>query len=190
MKGMFMNGCKGQSVHNLFNIFYFCQQFSEKTWRKWVDHKFVHVIPPNIYRTHDEAVSAFEYIATSNNLDATSRFVAMYGGSSIMYVVAKKLKKKYNITDERMAIYECGQEWCDAINLDERPFHGGNQPDLADLAVYGVLSSIEGFAYVITFFAVLVVYKTNLLTIKNNCNILIQYLYGFDGQYRCWWMVL
>ncbi|CAN1824611.1 Prostaglandin E synthase 2 [Linum perenne] len=43
-----------------------------------------------------------------------------------MYFVAKKLKKKYNITDERAALYE-----------------GGTRPNLADLAVFGVLRPIR-----------------------------------------------
>lgn len=30
------------------------------------------------------------------------------------------------------------------LNKKSRKFHGGDKPDLADLAVYGVLSSIEG----------------------------------------------
>ncbi|CAI0435583.1 unnamed protein product [Linum tenue] len=43
-----------------------------------------------------------------------------------MYFVSKKLKKKYNITDERASLYE-----------------GGSRPNLADLAVFGVLRPIR-----------------------------------------------
>jgi microsomal prostaglandin-E synthase 2 len=34
-------------------------------------------------------------------------------------------------------------EWIDAIGKD-RPFMGGKQPNLADLACYGVLNALEG----------------------------------------------
>lgn len=33
-----------------------------------------------------------------------------------MYFVSKKLKKKYNITDERAALYEAAETWVDALN--------------------------------------------------------------------------
>lgn len=39
-----------------------------------------------------------------------------------MYFVSKKLKKKYNITDERAALYDAAETWVDA--LKERPFLG------------------------------------------------------------------
>ena len=32
-----------------------------------------------------------------------------------MYFVSKKLKKKYNITDERAALYEAADTWVDAL---------------------------------------------------------------------------
>lgn len=33
-----------------------------------------------------------------------------------MYFVSKKLKRKYNITDERAALYEAAETWVDALN--------------------------------------------------------------------------
>ncbi|RZS22022.1 hypothetical protein BHM03_00054757 [Ensete ventricosum] len=54
------------------------------------------------------------------NFSMTERFTVKYAGAAIMYMVSKKLKKKYNITDER-----------------------GSKPNLADLAVFGVLRPIR-----------------------------------------------
>lgn len=39
-----------------------------------------------------------------------------YAGAAAMYFVSKKLKKKYNITDERAALYESAETWVDALN--------------------------------------------------------------------------
>ncbi|XP_028796283.1 prostaglandin E synthase 2-like [Neltuma alba] len=58
-----------------------------------------------------------------------------------MYFVSKNLKKKYNITDERAALYEAAETWVDALN--GREFLGGSKPNLADLAVFGVLRPIR-----------------------------------------------
>ena len=48
--------------------------------------------------------------------------MAKYAGATAMYFVSKKLKKKYNITDERAALYDAAETWVDALN--GRPFLG------------------------------------------------------------------
>ena len=66
-----------------------------------------------------------------------------------MFMVSKKYKSKYGFEDERTALYEAANKWADA--LGERDFMGGTVPNKADLAVFGVLRSIEGldaFTYV------------------------------------------
>ena len=68
----------------------------------------------------------------------------IYAGASILYLLGKRLKKKHNLkNDVRDSLYNCCKYWLKSIGKNKR-FMGGNQPNLADLAVYGVLSSIEG----------------------------------------------
>ncbi|KAL0323207.1 UNVERIFIED_CONTAM: Prostaglandin E synthase 2 [Sesamum angustifolium] len=113
----------------------------EKKWRGWVDNHLVHILSPNIYRSATEALESFEYITSHGNFSFTERITAKYAGAAAMYFVSKKLKKKYNITDERAALYEAAETWVDA--LKGRDFLGGTKPNLADLAVYGVLRPIR-----------------------------------------------
>ncbi|KAL9244045.1 hypothetical protein vseg_017860 [Gypsophila vaccaria] len=113
----------------------------EKKWLEWVDGHLVHVLSPNIYRSTSEALESFDYITTHGNFGYMERLVAKYAGATAMYFVAKKLKKKYNITDERASLYEAAETWVDA--LKDRPFLGGSKPNLADLAVFGVLRPIR-----------------------------------------------
>ncbi|XP_010920100.1 uncharacterized protein [Elaeis guineensis] len=113
----------------------------EAKWRRWVDEHLVHVLSPNIYRTTSEALESFDYIAKHGNFSTTERFTAKYAGAAIMYIISKKLKKKHNITDERAALYEAAETWTKALN--GRDFLGGSQPNLADLAVFGVLRPIR-----------------------------------------------
>ncbi|KAK9748551.1 hypothetical protein RND81_02G066100 [Saponaria officinalis] len=113
----------------------------EKKWLEWVDDHLVHVLSPNIYRSTSEALESFDYITTHGNFGYMERMVAKYAGATAMYFVAKKLKKKYNITDERGALYEAAETWVDALR--DRPFLGGSKPNLADLAVFGVLRPIR-----------------------------------------------
>ncbi|XP_059460661.1 uncharacterized protein LOC132189862 [Corylus avellana] len=113
----------------------------EKKWRGWVDNHLVHMLSPNIYRTASKALESFDYITTHGNFSFTERIMAKYTGAAAMYFVSKKLKKRHNITDERAALYEAAKTWVDALN--GRQFLGGLNPNLADLAVFGVLRPIR-----------------------------------------------
>lgn len=113
----------------------------EAKWRRWVDEHLVHMLSPNIYRTTSEALESFDYIAKHGNFSFTERFAVKYAGAAAMYMVAKKLKKKYNITDERASLYDAANTWTEALN--GRDFLGGSKPNLADLAVFGVLRPIR-----------------------------------------------
>ncbi|XP_057975537.1 uncharacterized protein LOC131162932 [Malania oleifera] len=113
----------------------------EKKWRGWVDNHLVHVLSPNIYRTTTEALESFDYITTKGNFSFTERIIAKYAGATAMYFVSKKLRKRHNITNERAALYEAAETWVNALN--GRKFLGGLEPNLADLAVFGVLRPIR-----------------------------------------------
>lgn len=113
----------------------------ETKWLGWVDGHLVHVLSPNIYRSASEALESFDYITSHGNFSFMERATAKFAGAVAMYFVAKKLKKKYNITDERASLYEAAETWVDA--LKGRDFLGGSKPNLADLAVFGVLRPIR-----------------------------------------------
>ncbi|KAL8241269.1 hypothetical protein R6Q59_014624 [Mikania micrantha] len=113
----------------------------ENKWRRWVDDHLVHMLSPNIYRNTSEALESFDYIANNGNFNLYEKYSVKYAGAAAMYFVSKKLKKKYNITDERAALYDAAETWVDA--LDGRDFLGGSKPNLADLAVFGVLRPIR-----------------------------------------------
>ncbi|KAL6660330.1 hypothetical protein ACP70R_001876 [Stipagrostis hirtigluma subsp. patula] len=113
----------------------------EAKWRRWVDEHLVHMLSPNIYRTVSEALESFDYISKQGNFSFTQRFAAKYVGAGAMYMISKKLKKKYNITDARASLYEAANTWTEALN--GRDFLGGSKPNLADLAVFGVLRPIR-----------------------------------------------
>jgi len=65
-------------------------------------------------------------------------------GATAMWLAQGKIKKKYNITDERKALHECVARWTSAVGAQD--FLGGSNPNLADLCVFGTLRSLEGFA--------------------------------------------
>ncbi|CAK9179255.1 unnamed protein product [Ilex paraguariensis] len=87
----------------------------EKKWRQWVDNHLVHILSPNIYRNTSEALESFDYITSNGNFTFTEKITVKYAGAAAMYFVSKNLKKKYNIFDERAALYEAAETWVDEL---------------------------------------------------------------------------
>ncbi|XP_059149092.1 prostaglandin E synthase 2-like [Physella acuta] len=124
------------------------QRKEERKWREWADDHLVHMLSPNAYRTPRESLQAFKYFSEvgewEQNFSTLERQVVIYVGATVMYFIGKILKTKYKLKEDvRQSLYDACNEWVKAVGKD-RPFMGGNQPNLADLAVYGVLNSIEG----------------------------------------------
>ncbi|TMW61488.1 hypothetical protein Poli38472_012679 [Pythium oligandrum] len=114
----------------------------EEKWRKWVDEKLILMTPPNIYRTVPEALEAFDYCLTEGKFTPWERRLSKYSGAVIMYLIAKRSKKKYGIEDERETLYAALNSWVDAVG--DKPFLGGHEPNMADLSVFGVLRAMDG----------------------------------------------
>lgn len=120
----------------------------ERKWRKWADDDLVHMLSPNIYRTYDEALQAFNYFSEvgewEKNFSTWERLVVVYVGATAMYFVGKRLKKRHALKEDvRQSLYDSCNQWMKAIGTKQK-FLGGDLPNLADLAVFGLLSSIEG----------------------------------------------
>lgn len=118
----------------------------EKEWIDWLDNHLIHLIAPNIYRTPSESLQTFNYIADKSKFSAWQRATIRYTGAAAMYMIGKRLKKKYDIKDEREAIHEAVKDWMAAIRKGGGMYlDGKNDPGVADLSVYGVLKAIETF---------------------------------------------
>ena len=63
-------------------------------------------------------------------------------GALGMSLAHGKIKRKYAIDDERAALLDRLDAWED--ELGDRPFRGGDAPDLGDVAVFGVLGAVAG----------------------------------------------
>ncbi|XP_073397211.1 prostaglandin E synthase 2 [Dendrobates tinctorius] len=119
-------------------------QKEEMKWRKWADDWLVHLISPNVYRTPGEALASFDYIVREGNFGSVEGIFAKYLGATAMFFIGKRLKSRHNLQDDvRQDLYRAANTWVAALGK-ERKFLGGLQPNLADLAVYGVLRVMEG----------------------------------------------
>ncbi|XP_063545891.1 prostaglandin E synthase 2 [Cydia strobilella] len=121
----------------------------EREWRQWADRVLVHTLSPNVYRTAGEALDTFKWFEVAGrwreSFPAWECALMVYGGAAAMWVIAKRLKTRHHIKDDvRQSLYDAANDWMGAIRKKGTKFLGGGQPNLADIAVYGVLSSIEG----------------------------------------------
>ncbi|XP_071766003.2 prostaglandin E synthase 2 [Centroberyx gerrardi] len=119
-------------------------QKEEMKWRQWADDWLVHLISPNVYRTTGESLASFDYIVREGKFGTFEGFFAKYVGAAAMFIIAKRLKSRHNLQDDvRQDLYKAVNDWVAAIGKN-RKFMGGDQPNLADLAVFGVLRVMEG----------------------------------------------
>ncbi|XP_053687487.1 prostaglandin E synthase 2 [Sabethes cyaneus] len=124
-------------------------QDEERKWRSWADDHLVHLISPNVYRSKDEALETFEWFSDVGEWDVHfprwERNMMVYVGAFAMWAISKRLKQRHQLTDDvRSHIYDACDKWIEAIEKKKTPFLGGKKPNLADLAVFGVLNSMEG----------------------------------------------
>ncbi|XP_059481403.1 prostaglandin E synthase 2 [Neocloeon triangulifer] len=121
----------------------------ERKWRKWADEVLVHTLSPNVYRTKEEALQAFNWFSEvgdwEKHFSKWERLIVIYVGAMAMWMIGKKLKKRHNLKNEvRLSLYDECNFWLKELNQKKTPFMGGSQPNLSDLAVFGILNSIEG----------------------------------------------
>ena len=121
----------------------------EREWRQWVDTDLVHKLSPNVYRTPSEALAAFRWFDIAgdwvNHFSAWERYLVIYVGAAAMWLIGKRLKNKYGLEkDVRKSLYSDCRIWTAEVKKRGGKFHGGDRPDLADLAVFGCLGSIAG----------------------------------------------
>ncbi|CAG7836804.1 unnamed protein product [Allacma fusca] len=123
---------------------------SERKWRKWADSVYVHTLSPNIYRTLPEAIASFRNFDRvgewEKNFAAWERTLVIYTGAVAMWMIGKRLQKRHHLKEDvRQSLYEESEYWLRSIHQKGKgDFMGGSKPNLSDLAVYGILNSIEG----------------------------------------------
>lgn len=113
-------------------------------WLNFVDKELAVLLFPNITRSMLESWEAFGYINEVPHFNPLQKIVLRISGALAMRAANGKIKKKYNIEDERSALVNCVNSWI-REGLNSQKFHGGDSPDLADVTVYGCLRSIEKF---------------------------------------------
>ena len=98
------------------------------------------MVYPNITKNYKECRLALAY--ADGAFGSVDAFLIKNVGALGMSLAHGKIKAKYDIDDEREALFEKLATW--EARIGDRPFRGGDAPDLADVAVHGVLGAVAG----------------------------------------------
>jgi len=112
----------------------------EKQLLEWSE-LYVKSIPPLIYNTFPNSLKAFDYISKNSNFSWHQRKLIKYSGAAVMKLVAAKSQKKQNIEDPEKHFAQNLQFW--VASLDKQFFVGGEKPNAADAAVFGITMSVS-----------------------------------------------
>ena len=113
-------------------------------WGEWSEKRLAVYLYPNITRSMEESWECFGYTGDIKEWTPLNRVGTRVAGTVAMTLANGKIKKKYNIQDERGELQECLNEWLSA--LGDKKFLHGDAVTLPDIMVFGVLRSIEGLS--------------------------------------------
>ena len=111
---------------------------NSKEWTDWVDDSLVHYLPALIHPGFLTSWKNFGHIMEADQYPWYKAIIVRLGGSIVMPKVAKKLKNKHNIIDEKTEFLAAIDHWVDQ-GLSGKSFFGGEQADFVDCSVFGVL---------------------------------------------------
>eukprot|EP00501_MAST-03F_sp_TOSAG23-6_P001019 GSMAST32.ASY1.ANO1.1059.1 assembled CDS len=118
---------------------------SAHKWAEWADKELAVLLYPNLVRSLSESRDALKYVYSVPNFTLTQKILSHNIGSFAMWLASGKLKKKYGIVDERRSLYDALDIW-EKSALQNKQFAGGDLPNLGDVAVFGVIRSLEGLS--------------------------------------------
>ena len=95
------------------------QDADAKKWRDWATKDLAVLLFPNLTRNFKESLEAFGYIDKIPHLSPVQKFTNRILGGVAMRLANGKIKKKYNIEDERKALLDCWKSWQNLQNRIE-----------------------------------------------------------------------
>ena len=111
-------------------------------WAEWSDKQLAVLLFPNITRSFSESYQAFGYVMDVPHFSNLDKWANQLIGSFFMWMAQGKIKKKYNIENEREAVIDGINKWV-AEGVGKGPYAGGKTPNFADVCVFGCLKAID-----------------------------------------------
>ncbi|CAJ1374232.1 unnamed protein product [Effrenium voratum] len=112
-----------------------------RKWSTWCDEKFAVCVYPNITRNVSECWQALGYLQKCPEFSPARAFATRAVGALGMAAAHGKIKKKYQMDNERDALFTAVDAW--TAEVGSKSFRGGEKPDLSDLAVFGCIRGLS-----------------------------------------------
>lgn len=113
----------------------------EEKWLTWSE-EYVQGMPTVVYKDFPSSLKSFSYITKVGKFNWFDRRIVQFSGALVMTLVAKKIKKRLGITNPKAFLRKRVGEW--AFGLNGSPYMGGERPNAADIAVYGISRVVAG----------------------------------------------
>ena len=111
-------------------------------WNEYSSKKLAIYLYPNITRNFQESVECFSYTKEITTWSKPKQVMIQYVGALFMLIANGKIKKKYNIIDERKELNDVLLVFTNQLN-EKNKFLQGDIITLPDILVYGVLRGIN-----------------------------------------------
>eukprot|EP00978_Attheya_sp_CCMP212_P025506 scaffold82168_cov49-Attheya_sp.AAC.2 len=115
-------------------------------WSKFAHEELASLLYPNICSTLSDSFEAFGYVNHVPTFSTLDKLSIRTLGSFAMYMAASRIKSKRGIVNEREALNEAMNTWQEhGLQNGAVQFASGtNVPSMGDIAMFGVLRSVEG----------------------------------------------
>ncbi len=114
---------------------------AESKWLIWSE-KYVKGLPTALYDTLPNALKSFNYITKVGKFNWFEKQTIKFSGAFIMTLVAKKIRTREGIDNPDTFLRQKAAEWVKGLN--GKAFMGGDHPNGADLAVFGITKAVAG----------------------------------------------
>lgn len=112
-------------------------------WIDWSEKKLALLLYPNITRSYKDARELSSYALKIDQWSSFEKFLVKEIGSIGMFFANSKVKKKYNIIDERKDLLNVVDEWTSSL---KGKYLYGENISLPDVVVFGVFHAISDTA--------------------------------------------
>lgn len=113
----------------------------EAKWLAWSE-EYVQGMPTVVYKDLASSLKSFSYITKVGKFGWLDRRIVQFSGALVMTLVAKKIRKRQGIHDPKSFLRKRVFDWVQG--LGNRPFMGGEHPNAADIAVFGISRVVAG----------------------------------------------
>ena len=129
------------SAHNAGQLWEDDDEKRRDKWMNWVDTKLSKATIPILYGSITSALTTTRRVSKLEKFGFFSKKIYAWAGFPIMWGIIARKRTKNTGMNPKQLWHHLLDQWTN--EMGEKPFFGGEKPDLVDLIVYGYMQSVE-----------------------------------------------